>query len=125
MIASPTTARHAEPDQLCAAAADLARSPAEETVPRLVGDHLGIETEGDRVVRRLFGCQSAAYVGWRWAVTVARAARSKQVTVSESLLLPGPESLTAPDWVSWTERVRPGDLKAGDLMPASADDERL
>jgi hypothetical protein len=41
------------------------------------------------------------------------------------VLLPGPDSLLAPPWVPWTERVRPGDLKAGDLMPASADDERL
>jgi len=64
-------------------------------------------------------------VGWRWAVTVSRAARAKVVTVSESVLLPGPDSLLAPDWVPWTERVRPGDLKAGDLMPARSDDERL
>jgi hypothetical protein len=68
---------------------------------------------------------SRSYVGWRWAVMLVRASRSKNVTVSESLLLPGPDSLVAPAWVPWTERVRPGDLKAGDLMPASADDERL
>jgi hypothetical protein len=58
-------------------------------------------------------------------VTVTRASRSKIVTVSESQLLPGPDSLLAPAWVPWTDRVRPGDLKAGDLMPASSDDERL
>ena len=90
-----------------------------------VGDYVGIEVEGDRVVTHLFNCLNPAYVGWRWAVTVARASRSKVVTVSESLLLPGPDSLLAPDWVPWTERVRPGDLKAGDLMPASSNDERL
>jgi Protein of unknown function (DUF3027)/Pentapeptide repeats (8 copies) len=122
---SPTTTRHAEPDQACAAAADLARSAAEETGPGQVGAHLGTATEADRVVTHLFACLSPSYVGWRWAVTVVRAARAKQVTVSESLLLPGPDSLIAPDWVPWTERVRPGDLKVGDLMPASADDERL
>jgi hypothetical protein len=77
------------------------------------------------VVTHLFACLNPAYVGWRWAVTVSRAARAKVVTVSESVLLPGPDSLLAPDWVPWTERVRPGDLKAGDLMPASSDDERL
>lgn len=90
-----------------------------------VGDHVGIEVEGDRVLTHLFNCLSPAYVGWRWAVTVARASRSKVVTVSESLLLPGPDSLLAPAWVPWTDRVRPGDLKAGDLMPAGSDDERL
>ncbi|HXP20317.1 MAG TPA: DUF3027 domain-containing protein [Streptosporangiaceae bacterium] len=122
---SPTTTRHAEPDQICADAIDLARSAAEEAGPGQVGAHLGTETDSDRVVTHLFACLSRSYVGWRWAVTVARAARSKHVTVSESLLLPGPDSLVAPDWVPWTERIRPGDLKVGDLMPASADDERL
>lgn len=77
------------------------------------------------MVTHLFACLSPAYVGWRWAVTVTRAARAKQVTVGESMLLPGPDSLLAPAWVPWTERVRPGDLRAGDLMPAAADDERL
>jgi hypothetical protein len=123
---SPTTARQAEPDIACAEAVDLARQAAEEDVgASQVGEHVGIAVEGDRVLTHLFNCLNPAYVGWRWAVTVARASRSKVVTVSESLLLPGPESLLAPDWVPWTDRVRPGDLKAGDLMPAASDDERL
>ncbi len=123
---SPTTTRHAEPDQACAEAVDLARQAAEEDAgPSQVGEHVGIEVQGDRVLTHLFNCLNPAYVGWRWAVTVARASRSKIVTVSESLLLPGPDSLLAPDWVPWTDRVRPGDLKAGDLMPAASDDERL
>jgi hypothetical protein len=41
------------------------------------------------------------------------------------VLLPGSGSLLAPDWVPWSERVRPGDLGVGDLLPASQDDERL
>lgn len=125
-IVSPTQTRHAEPDQICAEATDLARRAAEEVAGRgQVGDHLGTQTETDRVVTHLFACLNPAYVGWHWAVTVTRAARSKLATVSESLLLPGAGSLLAPDWVPWTERVRPGDLKVGDLMPASSDDERL
>ena len=123
---SATTARQAEPDQACADAVDLARSAAEaDAGPGEVGSHVGIEVEADRVVTHLFASLNPAYAGWRWAVTVARAARSKVVTVSESVLLPGPDSLLAPPWVPWTERVRPGDLKAGDLMPARSDDERL
>jgi len=84
-----------------------------------------MDVGGDRVVTHLFASLNPGYVGWRWAVTVTRAARAKAVTVSESELLPGPDALLAPDWVPWTERVRPGDLKAGDLMPARSDDERL
>jgi len=123
---STTTTRQPEPDQACADAVDLARGAAEDDAGTgQVGAHVGIEVESDRVVTHQFACLSPAYVGWRWAVTVSRAARAKVVTVSESVLLPGPDSMLAPDWVPWTERVRPGDLKAGDLMPASSDDERL
>jgi hypothetical protein len=125
-IVSPPATRQAEPDQACAEAVDLARLAAvQDAGASQVGEHVGIEVEGDRVVTHLFNCLSPAYVGWRWAVTVARASRSKVVTVSESVLLPGPDSLLAPEWVPWTSRIRPGDLKAGDLMPASPDDERL
>jgi hypothetical protein len=120
------TTRQAEPDQACADAVDLARAAADaEAGPGEVGPHVGVGVEGDRVVTHLFASLNPACVGWRWAVTVTRAARSKVVTVSESVLLPGPDSLLAPPWVPWTERVRPGDLKAGDLMPARSDDERL
>jgi Protein of unknown function (DUF3027) len=115
-----------ELDEACAEAVDLARSAAEEVAgPGQVGEHLGVEADGDRVATHLFACLDPAYAGWRWAVTVARASRAKTVTVSESLLLPGPDSLLAPDWVPWRDRVRPGDLGPGDLLPASADDERL
>jgi hypothetical protein len=123
---SATTTRQVEPDQACAEAVDLARAAAEEDAgPGQVGAHVGIDVESDRVVTHLFESLSPGYVGWRLAVTVARAARAKVVTVSESVLLPGPDALLAPEWVPWTERVRPGDLKAGDLMPARSDDERL
>ena len=47
------------------------------------------------------------------------------MTVDESVLLPGPEALLAPAWVPWQDRLRPGDVGIGDLLPASADDERL
>ena len=123
---SPLRARTWDLDQACADAVGLARSAAEEMAgPEQVGEHLGTAAEGDRVVTHMFACLDPAYTGWRWAVTVARASRAKLVTVSECLLLPGPESLLAPEWVPWQDRVLPGDLGVGDLMPARSDDERL
>jgi Protein of unknown function (DUF3027) len=123
---SPNRARSKEPDELCAQAVDLARAAADEVAgPDQVGPPAGCEADGDRVVTHLFTCLAPAYAGWRWAVTVTRAARSKAVTVSECLLLPGPDSLLAPEWVPWSDRVRPGDLGVGDLLPTSSDDERL
>src|SRR5439155_573980 len=34
-------------------------------------------------------------------------------------------ALLAPEWVPWSERLRPGDLGPGDLLPAELDDWRL
>ena len=113
-------------DEACAQAVDLARTAAVEAAgPDQLGEHVGVQADGERVVTHLFEALDPAYVGWRWAVTVSRASRSKTVTVSEVVLLPGPDSLLAPDWVPWSERVRPGDLGVGDIMPAASDDERL
>ena len=118
--------RTRDPDEVCAQAVDLARSAADEVAGAgRVGDHLAVEAEADRVVTHLFGCLDPAYRGWQWAVTVTRASRSKTVTVSESLLLPGPEAILAPEWVPWRERLRPGDLGVGDILPAPDGDERL
>jgi hypothetical protein len=90
-----------------------------------VGDHLGAEPEADRVVTHLFECRKPGYVGWRWSVTVARATRQKTVTVDEIVLIPGPDSIVAPEWVPYRERIKPGDLSPGDLLPVSDDDPRL
>ena len=123
---SPTRTRTREPDEACALAVDLARAAAQELAGTgQVGPHRGTESDGDRVVTHLFDCMDPAYTGWRWAITVARASRAKVVTVSEGVLLPGPDSLLAPDWVPWRDRVRPGDVGVGDLLPAGQDDERL
>jgi hypothetical protein len=123
---SPTRTRTREPDEACAQAVDLARAAAQAmAVAGQVGPHRGIEVDGDRIVTHLFDCQDPAYTGWRWAITVARASRAKLVTVSEGVLLPGPDSLLAPDWIPWRDRVRPGDVGVGDLLPAGQDDERL
>ena len=121
-----TRSRAAAPDQACAAAVELAREAAEElAAPSPVGEHLGFEGEGDRIVTHYFACLDRAYRGWRWAVTVTRASRAKKVTVSEAVLLPGTGALLAPQWLPWSERLRPGDLGVGDLLPTADDDDRL
>ena len=123
---SPLRTRKAEPDEICAQAVDLARAAADDVAgPGRVGEHLGADAEADRIVTHLFACLDPAYRGWRWAVTLTRASRAKTATVSESVLLPGPDSILAPEWVPWRERLRPGDLGVGDILPTAADDERL
>ncbi|MCD7441320.1 DUF3027 domain-containing protein [Streptomyces lincolnensis] len=123
---SAATTRSRTPDRLCAEAVDLARTAAEEAAaPGVVGEHAGVVSEGDRVVTHHFECKELGYRGWRWAVTVARASRAKIVTLDEVVLLPGPDALLAPEWVPWSERLRPGDMGPGDLLPTDAEDLRL
>jgi hypothetical protein len=123
---SAATTRSRNPDRLCADAVEFARAAAEETAaPGVVGEHVAAVAEGDRVVTHLFECGEPAYRGWRWAVTVTRASRGKLVTLDESVLLPGPDALLAPEWVPWSERLRPGDMGPGDLLPTDAEDLRL
>jgi hypothetical protein len=109
-------------DPACAAAVDEARAAV---LDDHVGEHLGVVAEGERVVTQYFDCTLPGYRGWRWAVTLARAPRAKNVTVCETVLLPGEDALLAPTWVPWHERLQPGDLGVGDLLPTKADDERL
>jgi hypothetical protein len=112
-------------DQACVDAVDLARSAAEQTADGEAGIYLGPVADEQRVVTHRFGCLAAGYRGWMWAVTIARAARAKSVTVDEVVLLPGADALVAPQWVPWQERVRPGDLGPGDVLPTPPDDSRL
>jgi hypothetical protein len=112
-------------DDVAAAAVDEARAAVESDAPGLVGEHLGVTADDARVVTHYFKTLDPAYRGWRWAVTVARASRSKTVTIDDVVLLPGEGALLAPEWVPWSERLRPGDLGVGDLLPTAADDPRL
>ena len=90
-----------------------------------VGEHLGHASEDERVTTHYFACTRPGYRGWRWSVTLARAPRQRTVTVDEVVLLPGEEALVAPTWVPWRERIQPGDLGPGDLLPTEEDDPRL
>ncbi len=112
-------------DGACAAAVGPAREAAEEVAEEGLGAYLGCDADDDRVVTHYFAASSSAYIGWRWAVTVARALRSRTVTIDEVVLLPGPDAILAPAWVPWSERVKAGDLGPGDLLPTAADDPRL
>ncbi|MCW2606163.1 MAG: hypothetical protein JWO60_856 [Frankiales bacterium] len=112
-------------DQACAAAVDLARDAALLEAGAVVGEHLGAEPEDALTVTHSFATLDPAYVGWRWAVTVARAEGSDVVTVDEVVLLPGSDALLAPAWVPYSARVQPGDLGTADLLPPGPDDPRL
>ena len=113
-------------DATLAAAVETAREAAVSIAEAdAVGAHLGMEMVQDRVATHYFECAALAYRGWRWAITVARVPRSKTVTVSETNLVPGEESLLSPQWLPYAERLAPGDVGPGDVTPLIADDPML
>ena len=126
MISPVMTSVRTKPDAATVAAVDAARAALlQEVEASDVGEHLGHEVEGERLVTHLFACERAGYAGWRWSVTVARAQRQKHVTVDEIVLVPGAEAIVAPAWVPYRERIKPGDFSPGDLLPVADDDPRL
>jgi hypothetical protein len=124
---SSTTTRRPANDAVLAGAVEEARAAAVEIAarPEHVGDHLGVDVDEERLATHRFACLDPAYAGWHWAVTVARVPRGRTVTLCEAVLLPGEEALLAQEWVPWSQRLAPGDLGVGDLLPSDPDDDRL
>ncbi|WP_432503106.1 DUF3027 domain-containing protein [Kineococcus arenarius] len=124
--ARPRRTRKPVLDAATAGAVDLARAAAEEVADAgTVGEHLEAVAEGDRVVSHAFDCLLPGYRGWRWTVTLTRASRARNVTVSEVCLLPGDEALRPPQWLPWAERITPGDVGPRDTLPRKAHDPLL
>jgi hypothetical protein len=107
-------------------AVDLAREAAVGIAePDTVGEHEGAVMDAERLATHYFTCTAAAYPGWRWAVTLARAPRSKKATVCETNLVPGEGALLSPEWLPYDQRLRPGDIGPGDVVPFIEEDQRL
>ncbi|MFP5314998.1 MAG: DUF3027 domain-containing protein, partial [Actinomycetes bacterium] len=117
-VAAPVARRRAvrkpsKPDAVLAAAVETARRGVLEIAgDAAVGEHLGAFPEAERLVTHRFAAQVPGYVGWHWFATLARVPRGKDATVCEVGLLPSEDALLAPDWVPWSERVRPEDTAA-------------
>lgn len=123
---------HAVPDAVLADAVDLARTALEGMAESGdVGAHLAAvddaEVSGDLVVTHTFECLRRGYTGWQWSVTLSRTADADAsgITLDEVVLLPGAEAIVAPAWLPYKDRVRPGDLGPGDLLPVEDEDPRL
>jgi len=108
-------------------ALEIARSAAIEDSrdPKFVGELVSIDQEDDRIATYLFESSLPGYSGWRWAVTIIRVDEDSPATIADVVLLPGADSLVAPEWVPYKDRIEPGDVGVGDVVPTSAEDIRL
>ena len=107
---------------------ELARSAAiaDAGNQELVGADVSVEIDDDgRVETYLFEANLAGYKGWRWCVTIAIVDKKSEPTICDVGVLPGPDALLAPEWVAYRDRIQPGDVGVGDIVPSSLDDTRL
>jgi len=107
---------------------ELARSAAiaDAGNPELVGADVSVEIDDDgRVETYLFEAHLAGYKGWRWCVTIAKVDKKSEPTICDVVVLPGPDALLAPEWVAYRDRIQPGDVGVGDIVPSSLEDTRL
>ncbi|WP_462418511.1 DUF3027 domain-containing protein [Kytococcus sp. Marseille-QA3725] len=121
--AAPRGGRSARPDAVLTEAVEAAREGLDGVAAAgAVGEHRGARTVGERLVTHSFECLLRGYGGWQWEVTIARAPRSKRVTVCEAHLAPAEGALLAPEWVPWADRLRPEDFGVAD---AKAEEPQL
>jgi hypothetical protein len=91
-----------------------------------VGAFISVDIDSDnRVSTFLFEADLAGYKGWRWCVTVAEVENGATPTICDVVVLPGPASLLAPDWIDYRDRILPEDIQPGVIVPSILDDSRL
>lgn len=103
---------------------DAARAALSEVADAgAVGDPLGAVEDAPGLVSERFACLLPGYVGWYWAVSLS--VLDDVATVNDLVLLPGDDAIVAPAWTPYRDRIRPGDLGPGDMLPPEEDDVRL
>jgi hypothetical protein len=103
---------------------EFARQAAKASAPaNTVGLFVDMIDEGDEVYTYLFETKQKGYVGWRWSVTVFDGL--EEPTVSEVLLMPGDNSLVAPKWIPWSERLADWKALQAELERQAAEEAAL
>jgi len=91
-----------------------------------VGPYISVEFDDEnRVATYLYEANLAGYKGWRWCVTVAKVDEESEPTICDVVVLPGPDALRPPEWIAYIDRILPGDVGVGDIVPSSLTDTRL
>ncbi|MEY4418263.1 MAG: hypothetical protein RIQ88_701 [Actinomycetota bacterium] len=78
-----------------------AKSAAEKNE---IGQFIESVTEGSTTTY-FWEAKQPGYGGWRWSVTVDQIDPSLEPTLTEVVLVPGPDALIAPNWIPWKDRV--------------------
>jgi hypothetical protein len=76
---------------------------------RAVGGYIRTDEEEPGLRSYIFQSTLRGYLGWFWSVTIYQP-EGQEPTISEVVMMPGADSLVAPNWVPWSERL--ADYKA-------------
>ena len=105
-VKKPARRRAPRRDEVLAEAIHTARAGlAGLAEDEQIGEHRGATVDDDRLMTHRWDAKLPGYRGWQWYATVARAPRSKLVTVCEVGLAAGEDSIVAPAWVPYADRV--------------------
>ena len=108
------------------AAVDLALSAIVESQgSEVVGSHQRSYAAESGFAIHEFDCLLPGYPHWNWTVVLACAPDQTHPTVCDVVLLPGDGALVPPQWIPWSQRIRPGDIGPGDVLPSDPNDVRL
>ena len=99
---------------------------AEAEFATQVGDFISVDFDDDnRLATYLFVAEIAGYRGWRLCITIAKVDKDAIPTVCDVVILPGPDSLLAPDHIPYMDRIQPEDITPGVIVPSVLEDTRL
>jgi hypothetical protein len=74
-------------------------------LPKELGTFIESIEDGEGITSFFWNATQPGYVGWRWIVTVAQIDPNSEPTLCEVVLIAGEDSLAAPKWVPWSERL--------------------
>ena len=91
-----------------------------------VGEFISVDYDDEnRVATYLFAADIKGYRGWRWCITVAKVDEDAEPTICDVVILPGPDSLLAPEHIPYRDRIQPDDIQPGVIVPSVLEDTRL
>ncbi len=73
--------------------------------PKELGTFIESIEDGEGITSFFWNATQPGYVGWRWSVTVSQIDPGAEPTLCEVVLTAGEDSLAAPAWVPWSERL--------------------
>ena len=106
---------------------DIARGAILDDIrdEKKIGQKSSVEQTSDDIWTVTFEALLPGYTGWSWVVTLAQLSSDERPTVCDVVLLPGADSLLAPEWIPYSDRITAEDVVAGTIVPTAPDDARL